>query len=167
MCFNTKYKMTDIDTTANAATAANAANAATASFAAQFKDYMAKMPDTLDSKKEIEAFIKEALKNIKTDDKPKKGRTAYQQFISDNSKLVKEQNPSFDGKKVFSHIATMWNESKNVDKSKKKPVETVETVVKESKEEEEKVEIDDVKEEHVDVKPKAKSDVKSDVKKKK
>ena len=148
MCFNTKYKMTDFDTAA--ATAANA------TFAIQMKEMIANMPDTLDTKKEIDAYIKDAMKNIKTDDKPKKGRTAYQQFMSDNSKTVKEQNPSFDGKKVFSHIATMWNESKNADKSKKKPVEPVE------EEPVEPVPVPDVKEEpvDVDVKPKAKTDTK-------
>ena len=143
--------MTDI---ANAATAANAANA---SFAVQMKEKIANMPDTFNTKKEIEAYVKEAMKNIKTDDKPTKGRTAYQQFISDNSKSVKEQNPTFTGKEVFSRIATMWNELKNKDKSK--PIKEEESVV----EEEPNVEVDEIKEvpeEVPDVKPKAKADSK-------
>jgi hypothetical protein len=93
------------------------------------------------------------MKNIKTDDKPKKGLTAYQQFISDNSKSVKEQNPTFTGKEVFSRIATMWNEAKNKDKSK--PIKEDES--------ERDVEVDEIKEvpdEVPDVKPKAKADSK-------
>ena len=132
---------------------ANAATAANASFAVQMKEKIANMPDTFNTKKEIEAYVKEAMKNIKTDDKPTKGRTAYQQFISDNSKSVKEQNPTFTGKEVFSRIATMWNESKNKDKSK--PIKEEESVV----EEEPNVEIDEIKE-VPDVKPKAKADSK-------
>jgi|688.fasta_scaffold88200_1 hypothetical protein len=136
---------------------ATAANAATASFAVQMKEKIANMPDTFNTKKEIEAYVKEVMKNIKTDDKPKKGLTAYQQFISDNSKSVKEQNPTFTGKEVFSRIATMWNESKNKDKSK--PIKEDESVV----EEEPNVEVDEIKEvpqEVPDVKPKAKADSK-------
>ena len=132
---------------------ANAATAANASFAVQMKEKIANMPDTFNTKKEIEAYVKEAMKNIKTDDKPTKGRTAYQQFISDNSKSVKEQNPTFTGKEVFSRIATMWNESKNKDKSK--PIKEEESVV----EEEPNVEVDEIKE-VPDVKPKAKADSK-------
>jgi len=136
---------------------ANTATAANASFAVQMKEKIANMPDTFNTKKEIEAYVKEAMKNIKTDDKPKKGLTAYQQFISDNSKSVKEQNPTFTGKEVFSRIATMWNESKNKDKSK--PIKEEESVV----EEEPNVEVDEIKEvpqEVPDVKPKAKADSK-------
>jgi len=137
--------MTDIATTA------------TASFAVQMKKKIANMPDTFNTKKEMEAYVKEAMKNIKTDDKPKKGLTAYQQFISDNSKSVKEQNPTLTGKEVFSRIATMWNEAKNKDKSK--PIKEEESVV----EEERDVEVDEIKEvpeEVPDVKPKAKADSK-------
>ena len=136
---------------------ASAANAATASFAVQMKEKIANMPDTFNTKKEIEAYVKEAMKNINTDDKPKKGLTAYQQFISDNSKSVKEQNPTFTGKEVFSRIATMWNEAKNKDKSK--PIKEDES--------EPNVEVDEIKEvpeevpeEVHDVKPKAKADSK-------
>ena len=136
---------------------ASAANAATASFAVQMKEKIANMPDTFNTKKEIEAYVKEAMKNINTDDKPKKGLTAYQQFISDNSKSVKEQNPTFTGKEVFSRIATMWNEAKNKDKSK--PIKEDES--------EPNVEVDEIKEvpeevpeEVPDVKPKAKADSK-------
>jgi len=129
------------------------ANAASASFAVQMKEKIANMPDTFNTKKEIEAYVKDAMKNIKTDDKPKKGLTAYQQFISDNSKSVKEQNPTFTGKEVFSRIATMWNESKNKDKSK--PIKEEES--------EPNVEVDEIKEvpeEVPEVKPKAKADSK-------
>lgn len=142
-------------------TAANAANAATVSFASQFKEYMMKMPDTFDTKKEIEAYIKDGMKNIKVDgsDKPKRGLTAYQQYVKDNSKSVKNENPSYTGKEVFSLIAKMWKESK----------ESQNGDVAKSKNPEEPVDVPEVKdvEEASDVVPEAKPKAKADGKKKK
>ena len=98
--FNTKYKMTTI--------------------AIQVKDKMANMPDTLNTKKELEAYFKDVMKNITVTvvDKPKRELTAYQQYVRDNSKPVKEQNPQLTGKEVFSLIAKMWRESQNGDNAK-------------------------------------------------
>ena len=98
--FNTKYKMTTI--------------------AIQVKDKMANMPDTLNTKKELEAYFKDVMKNITVTvvDKPKRELTAYQQYVRDNSKPVKEQNPQLTGKEVFSLIAKMWRDSQNGDNAK-------------------------------------------------
>ena len=117
LVFNTKYKMTTI--------------------AIQVKEKMANMPDTLNTKKELEAYFKDVVKNITVTvvDKPKRELTAYQQYVRDNSKPVKEQNPQLTGKEVFSLIAKMWRESQNGDNAKP---------AKEEKREEEK---DPVKEE--------------------
>jgi hypothetical protein len=98
-----------------------AATAATATYATQMKDMIANMPDTLNTKKEIDAYLKDAMKNIKidgNDDKPKKELNAYQQYVKDNTKTVKEQNPSLSGKEVFSLIATMWQKTQNADGTK-------------------------------------------------
>lgn len=98
-----------------------AATAATAAYATQMKDMIANMPDTLNTKKEIDAYLKDAMKNIKidgNDDKPRKGLNAYQQYVKDNTKTVKEQNPSLSGKEVFSLIATMWQKTQNADGTK-------------------------------------------------
>jgi hypothetical protein len=98
--------------------------------AIQIKENMATMPDTLNTKKEVETYFKEALKNIavvgKTKsvdvDKPKKELNAYQQYVKDNIKQVteqlKEQSPEKTGKDVLTLIAKMWRESKNGDNVK-------------------------------------------------
>jgi hypothetical protein len=88
--------------------------------AIQVKEKMANMPDTLNTKKELEAYFKDVMKNITVTvvDKPKRELTAYQQYVRDNSKPVKEQNPQLTGKEVFSLIAKMWRESQNGDNAK-------------------------------------------------
>jgi len=144
-----------------------AATAATATYATQMKDMIANMPDTLNTKKEIDAYLKDAMKNIKidgNDDKPKKELNAYQQYVKDNTKTVKEQNPSLSGKEVFSLIATMWQKTQNADgtksakskvsKSKKeKPDEEEKAIpVVEEEDKEEKV-IDEIKEDKETIVP--------------
>jgi hypothetical protein len=120
-----------------------AATATYATYATQMKDMIANMPDTLNTKKEIDAYLKDAMKNIKidgNDDKPKKELNAYQQYVKDNTKTVKEQNPSLSGKEVFSLIATMWQKTQNADgtKSAKSAKSKVSKSKKEKPDEEEK-----------------------------
>lgn len=125
--------------------------AAIATVATQIKEKMANMPDSLDTKKEVDAYFKDAMKNLNVDDKPKKGLNSYQQFVKDNSKSVKEQNPELTGKQVFSLIAKMWKEMNGETvKPKEEAVEAVEAKPKE--------EIDEIQEitEAVAVKPKKK-----------
>ena len=125
------------------------------SMAELMKGAMANMPDTLDTKKEIEEYFKNVMKNIKVDDtdKPKKGLNRYQQYVKDNSKSVKEQNPDLTGKQVLSLIAKMWKEL-NGNGDIAKPTEEVSEIT------EAKEEITEVKEEITEVKPKAKTDSK-------
>lgn len=81
-----------------------------ATVATQIKEKMANMPDSLDTKKEIEAYFKDVMKNLNVDDKPKKGLNRYQQYVKDNIKEVKEQNKDLNGKQVLTLIAKMWKE---------------------------------------------------------
>jgi hypothetical protein len=83
---------------------------AIATAATQIKEKMANMPDSLDTKKEIEAYFKDAMKNLNDDDKPKKGLNRYQQYVKDIIKEVKEQNKDLNGKQVLTLIAKMWKE---------------------------------------------------------
>lgn len=82
------------------------------------KENMNNMPDTLNTKAEVEAYYKAAMKkalelNKKNNDaKPKKELNEYQRFMKDNISIVKEKNTHLTGPQVFSLIATMWKEHK-------------------------------------------------------
>lgn len=82
------------------------------------KENMNNMPDTLNTKAEVEAYYKAAMKkamelNKKVNDaKPKKELNEYQRFMKDNISIVKEKNSHLTGPQVFSLIATMWKEHK-------------------------------------------------------
>ena len=87
--------------------------------AIKIKELMANMPDTLNTKKEIDEYYKDAMKksveNNKLDAntvKPKKELNGYQQFMKNNIKSVKEENPSLTGPEVFSKIAELWKKQK-------------------------------------------------------
>jgi hypothetical protein len=87
------------------------------SIAIKIKEYMNNMPDTLNTKKEIDEYFKDAMKktfekNKDKADKAKKELNGYQLFIKENSKSVKEQNPGLSGPEVFKLIAAMWNKQK-------------------------------------------------------
>jgi len=126
------------------------------SIAIKMKEYMNNMSDTLNTKKEVDEYFKDAMKKIleknkNKEDKPKKELNGYQLFVQENSKMVKEQNPGLSGPEVFKLIAAMW----------KKQKEDVVVDVKTSKEEDEKkpdvkVEEDAVEEPVKDTKKKEK-----------
>ena len=91
----------------------------------KIKEAMANMPDTYNTKKEIDDYYKEAMKkaveNSKTKrvaktgddtDKPKKELNGYQLFMKEHIKIVKEENPSLTGPEVFSKIAELWKKKK-------------------------------------------------------
>ena len=90
--------------------------------AMKIKELMANMPDTLNTKKEIDDYYKEAMKKAvvnkssKKDasdaDKPKKELNGYQLFMKEKIKVVKEENPSLTGPEVFSKIAELWKKQK-------------------------------------------------------
>jgi hypothetical protein len=131
--------------------------------AIQVKEKMANMPDTLNTKKELDAYFKDVMKNITVTvvDKPKRELTAYQQYVRDNSKPVKEQNPQLTGKEVFSLIAKMWRESQNGDNAK--PVKEEKEDEKEPVKEEDKA--SDVKEQDTEIEEVKPPDVKAKKKK--
>jgi len=86
----------------------------------KIKEIMNNMPDTLNTKKEIDNYYKDAMKKTlennkqKEDNKPKKELNAYQKFMKENIAVVKAQNPNLTGPEVFSKIATMWKEQKEL-----------------------------------------------------
>ena len=88
--------------------------------AMNIKEIMSNMPDTLNTKTEVESYYKAAMKkaieiNKKDNDaKPKKELNEYQKFMKDNISIVKEKNSQLTGPQVFSLIATMWKEHKAV-----------------------------------------------------
>jgi len=95
----------------------------------KIKEIMNNMPDTLNTKKEIDEYYKDAMKktmenNKQKEDKPKKELNAYQIFMKENIAVVKAQNPNLTGPEVFSKIAAMWREQKepNVDSVEVKDV---------------------------------------------
>lgn len=124
----------------------------------KIKELMMLMPDTLNTKKEVDDYYKDAMKkcvekkkgNDNDDTKPKKELNAYQKFMKENIKTVKEQNPKLTGPEVFSMIATLWKKEKEentsgaasaVGKEKKEDM-TVSTAVVPDEEEDKEVSVD-------------------------
>jgi hypothetical protein len=114
----------------------------------KIKEIMANMPDTLNTKKEVDDYYKNAMakvmKDIKTDNenKPKKELNAYQKFMKENISIVKNENPKLTGPEVFSIIAAKWKKQKEVDGVK---VEEDDVKVDNVKVDNVKVEDDDIK----------------------
>ena len=124
----------------------------------KIKELMMLMPDTLNTKKEVDDYYKDAMKkcvekkkgNDNDDTKPKKELNAYQQFMKENIKTVKEQNPKLTGPEVFSMIATLWKKEKEENTSgaasavgkEKKEDTTVATAVVPDEEEDKEVSVD-------------------------
>ena len=112
----------------------------TSTLAMRIKEIMVNMSDSLDTKKDIDEYYKNAMKDIKeknkedkkikkavpkkrakkveVDDegneivKVKKSLNKYQKFIQDNRKKVKEENPEMSGEEIFTLIAEMWGKHK-------------------------------------------------------
>jgi hypothetical protein len=112
----------------------------TSTLAMRIKEVMVNMPNSLDTKKEIDEYYKNAMKDIKeknkedkkekkalpkkrvkkveVDDegneiaKVKKPLNKYQKFIQDNRKKVKDENPEMSGEEIFTLIAEMWGKHK-------------------------------------------------------
>jgi hypothetical protein len=111
----------------------------TTTFAMRIKEIMGNMPDTLNTKKEIDEYFKNAMKDIKDTIKENKTQKApakkrikkvevdedgndivkakrplnqYQKFIQDNRAKVKEENPTLNGEEIFTLIAELWNKHK-------------------------------------------------------
>lgn len=88
-----------------------------------FKQRIAEMPDTIETKKDIETYSKNLIKEILNDFKkknkkdgvelPKKPLNAYQQFVKDMQQKIKDEHPELDAKERFSKIAQEWQKQKN------------------------------------------------------
>ena len=135
----------------------------------KIKEIMAIMPDTLNTKKEVDDYYKNAmakvLKDTKTDNenKPKKELNAYQKFMKENISIVKNENPNLTGTEVFSIIAKKWKEQKEENKDVKADVKVEEDVKDDAKDDAKAdVKADDKVED--DVKADVKADVKDDAK---
>jgi len=116
----------------------------TTTFAMRIKEIMGNMPDTLNTKKEIDEYFKNAMKDIKDTIKENKTQKApakkrikkvevdedgndivkakrplnqYQKFIQDNRAKVKEENPTLNGEEIFTLIAELWNKHKEAIKN--------------------------------------------------
>lgn len=135
---------------------------------------MANMPDTLNTKKEVDDYYKNAMAKVLKDNKvdnenkPKKELNAYQKFMKENISIVKNENPKLTGPEVFSIIAAKWKKQKEVDGVKeddvKVKVEEDDIKVADVKVADVKVEDDDIK--VADVKVKEDKEVVKEVKKK-
>ena len=115
----------------------------TITFAMIYKDIMVNMPDSLNSKKEVDEYFKNAMKKKNNEEnkmkkkqqkemqpkkrakkveidndgneivKIKRPLNKYQKFIQDNRKKVKDENPEMSGEELFTLIAKMWGKYKD------------------------------------------------------
>ena len=129
----------------------------------KIKEIMANMPDTLNTKKEVDDYYKNAMAKVLKDNKadnenkPKKELNAYQKFMKENISIVKNENPKLTGPEVFSIIAAKWKKQKEVDGVKVDDVKVDGVKVDD-------VKVDDVKEDDVKVEDVKVEDVKEVVK---
>ncbi len=120
-----------------------------ATFAVALKERMMDMPDELNTKKEIDEYFKNIMKELKEEmkkekienaekkkndkkkkkdnldedgnEKPKKPLNKYQQFIKDNQDRIREEFPELSNTERFTKLAEEWNKFKAtlVDKEEK------------------------------------------------
>jgi regulator of sirC expression with transglutaminase-like and TPR domain len=85
-------------------------------FATVFKERIAQMPNDINTKKDIEKYYKNLLKEIEEElkkDKPKKPLNPYQQFVKDMQAKIKKETPELNAKERFTKIAEEWQKTKN------------------------------------------------------
>lgn len=144
-----------------------------ATFAVALKERMMDMPDELNTKKEIDEYFKNIMKELKDEmkkekienaekkkndkkkkdnldedgnEKPKKPLNKYQQFIKDNQDRIKEEFPELSNTERFTKLAEEWNKFKAtlVDKEEdKEDKEVPSDEDKEDKEEEKELSKED------------------------
>jgi hypothetical protein len=121
----------------------------------KIKEIMANMPDTLNTKKEVDDYYKNAMAKVLKDNKadnenkPKKELNAYQKFMKENISIVKNENPKLTGPEVFSIIAAKWKKQKEVDGVKE---DDVKVKVEDIKVDEDDIKVADVKVDDDDIK---------------
>jgi hypothetical protein len=81
-----------------------------------FKERIIQMPDNINTKKDIEKYYKNLLKEITEEmkkNKTKKPLNPYQQFVKDMQAKIKNENPELNAKDRFAKIAEEWQKQKN------------------------------------------------------
>ena len=151
-----------------------------------FKERIMNMPDELNTKKDVDEYFKQLMKDIKEEmkkekienaekkkndkkkkkdnldedgnEKPKKPLNKYQQFIRDNQERIKEEFPELSNTERFTKLAEEWGKFKATLEDPTEPAEPVNTVVEEEdKEEEEEKEEKEEKPKKATKKPKKKA----------
>ena len=130
-----------------------------------FKERIMNMPDDLNTKKDVDEYFKQLMKDIKEEmkkekienaekkkndkkkkkdnldedgnEKPKKPLNKYQQFIRDNQERIKEEFPELSNTERFTKLAEEWGKFKATLEDPTEPVEPVNTVAEENEKEEE------------------------------
>jgi len=134
-------------------------------FAVALKERMMDMPDELNTKKEIDEYFKQLMKDIKEEmkkeknenaekkkndkkkkkdnldedgnEKPKKPLNKYQQFIKDNQERIKEEFPELSNTERFTKLAEEWNKFKATLVDKEEPSDEYKEEKEQPKDEEE------------------------------
>ena len=134
-------------------------------FAVALKERMMDMPDELNTKKEIDEYFKQLMKDIKEEmkkeknenaekkkndkkkkkdnldedgnEKPKKPLNKYQQFIKDNQERIKEEFPELSNTERFTKLAEEWNKFKATLVDKEEPSDEDKEEKEQPKDEEE------------------------------
>ena len=109
---------------------------------ALFKVHIENMPEALNTKKDIDEYIKEFWKDFKEKakeakaakaEKPKRKKgvdkdgnvkekrppSPYNIFVKEQYEMIKNANPELDKNQIFSEIARLWNEKKKNDQNEK------------------------------------------------
>jgi hypothetical protein len=149
-----------------------------------FKERIMNMPDDLNTKKDVDEYFKQLMKDIKEEmkkekienaekkkndkkkkrdnldedgnEKPKKPLNKYQQFIRDNQERIKEEFPELSNTERFTKLAEEWGKFKATLEDPTEPAEPVNTVAEENEKEEEEKEEKEEKPKKVAKKPKKK-----------
>ena len=139
-----------------------------------FKERIMNMPDDLNTKKDVDEYFKQLMKDIKEEmkkekienaekkkndkkkkrdnldedgnEKPKKPLNKYQQFIRDNQERIKEEFPELSNTERFTKLAEEWGKFKATLEDPTEPVEPVNTVAEDNDEKEEEGEKEDKEE---------------------
>ena len=160
--------------------------AAEITFAVALKERMMDMPDELNTKKEIDEYFKQLMKDIKEEmkkdknenaekkkndkkkkkdnldedgnEKPKKPLNKYQQFIKDNQERIKEEFPELSNTERFTKLAEEWNKFKATLVDKEEPSDEDKEEKEQPKDEEEITEEKEKKPKKAAKKPKKNAD---------
>ena len=151
-----------------------------------FKERIMNMPDDLNTKKDVDEYFKQLMKDIKEEmkkekienaekkkndkkkkkdnldedgnEKPKKPLNKYQQFIKDNQERIKEEFPELSNTERFTKLAEEWNKFKATLVDKEEPSDEDKEEKEQPKDEEEITEEKEKKPKKAAKKPKKNAD---------